>query len=399
MARSSSVPEAYDGHEQSLIKHELLKGYLQELFLVVGGSARRGGQISLCYVDCFAGPWGDDSEAMESTSIAISLRTLDSVRLKLRSNGVNATIRALYIEKDARAFARLSAYLKVSTPDGIHAEARHGDFIALRGAILQWTGSDAFVFFFIDPKGWKGVDIETMRPLLRRPRSEFLITFMYDFVNRTMSMTDWQPEMAELVGEAIDLDHMAPDDRERSILSTYRANLKSCVTATSSRFPPRSAYVRVLDPKRERPKYHLVYITSHPFGVIKFMTISDGVDLVQKQVRAAVQDAERERRTGTGNLFAAASLVDPNAGRASADDVDRYWLDYIATEIRSVDREAFADILEQTDWFPRDLQASLVRLIERGEVKNLDAPRRRPTNPLHYDVKGGERLQRTGRQA
>lgn len=70
--------------------------------------------------------------------------------------------------------------------------------MALRDELLQWSGRDAFVFFFIDPKGWKDVGIETLRKLLQRPRSEFLINFMYDFVNRTMSMPYWQRDMAEL---------------------------------------------------------------------------------------------------------------------------------------------------------------------------------------------------------
>lgn len=397
MARSSTVPDAYDGREQAFIKHELLKSYLQKLFFILGSSKRSGRQIELCYVDCFAGPWGDESEGMESTSIAISLQTLDLVRQRLGINGVSARIRALYVEKDARAHARLAAYLQSNTPSGIHAEPRQGDFVALRDEILRWVGKDAFTFFFIDPMGWKGIGIETLRPLLARPRSEFLITFMYDFVNRTMSMPKWQAEMAELVGEPINLGSMAPHEREYIILKTYRTNLKRCVTATRPQFPPRSASARVLDRGRARPKYHLVYVTSHPLGIIKFMTISEDVDPVQKQVRAEVKDAERERRTGMADLFP--TPIDPNAGHASADDVDRFWLDYIGATVRRVDSNAFADILEDKDWFPGDLQDSLVRLIAAGEVKNLDAAKRRLKRPLHFEAENGERLQRIGSKA
>ena len=109
MAKSGAVPEAYDGREQAYIKHELLKGYLEKLFFIVGGAARRGGQIELRYVDCFAGPWGDPSEDLKTTSIAISLRTLDVVRQKLGRNGVAAAVHALYIEKDPGRFDKLRA--------------------------------------------------------------------------------------------------------------------------------------------------------------------------------------------------------------------------------------------------------------------------------------------------
>ena len=189
-------------------------------------SAGRGGRIELCFVDCFAGPWGDDSDSMDATSIAISLRTLDVCRQKLGMLAVSAKIRALYIEKDGRAFSRLSEYLQNSTPKGIHADCWNGNFVVLREALLQWAGQDAFVFFFIDPKGWKEIGTETLRILLQRPRSEFLINFMYNDVNRTVSMADWQPQMAGLLGESIILDGMEPEQREQAILKTYRENRK-----------------------------------------------------------------------------------------------------------------------------------------------------------------------------
>jgi hypothetical protein len=126
--------------------------------------------------------------------------------------------------------------------------------------------------------------------------------------------------------------------------------------------------------------------------VIEFMAISEGIDLVQKQVQAELRDAKRERKTGTPDMFG--TPVDAKADHASADDVDAFWLDYIGDGIRRVDEKAFADILEDKDYFPGDLQASLVRLIDAGYVRNLDASRRRPTKPLHY--KDGDRLQRMG---
>jgi three-Cys-motif partner protein len=388
-----TVPDEYDGREQAYVKHELFKGYMEKLFFIVGGSARSGGRIELRYVDCFAGPWGDDSDDLKGTSIAISLHTLDVVRQKLGRNGVSATIHALYIEKDHARFGKLQTYLRENNPSGIHAEAWHGDFVAKRAELLQWVGKDAFTFFFVDPKGWKDVGVGVLKPLLERPRSEFLINFMYDFVNRTMSMAEWQTQMSDLLGEPLSVAGMTPAQREHAILKTYRDNLKkNCASASPQQFPPRSAYVRVLDRAKKRPKYHLVYVTTHPLGIIEFMTISEGVDLVQKQVQAELHDARRERKTGMPDMFG--TPVGEEAGRASAADVDCFWLNYLSGGERRVDEKAFADILEDQDWFPGDLQASLVRLIDGGLVRNLDARRRRPTKPLHY--KDGDRLQRTG---
>ncbi len=73
------IDPAYEGREHSLIKHELLKGYLEALLSIVGIS----GVKEFTYVDCFAGPWGDESESLSGTSIAISLEILDKVQKTL----------------------------------------------------------------------------------------------------------------------------------------------------------------------------------------------------------------------------------------------------------------------------------------------------------------------------
>ena len=60
----------------------------------------------------------------------------------------------------------------------------------------------------------------------------------------------------------------------------------------------------VLHPSQERTKYHLVYLTSHHTGIVEFMEISEKVDIVQARVRAATKMEEKERLSGTGDLFA-----------------------------------------------------------------------------------------------
>jgi len=377
------IPEMYDGREQALIKHRLLASYLEKLVLVIGMGARRTGNVELAYVDCFAGPWGDSSESLDGTSIAISLRTLATCRKKLAELGVTASIRALYIEKDRPAFTRLSTYLQHSTPEDLTADCMPGDFVDLREEILRWCGSAAFVFFFIDPKGWKAVGIETLRPLLQRPRSEFLITFVYDFINRTASMNEWQDEVTELLGSPVDLAGLSPQKREKTLLDTYRRGLKQAVAAARPQYQPRTAYVRVMDPTRERPKYHLVYVTSHPVGVIEFMEVSQGVDLIQRRVRAMKRVDARKKQTGMTDMFADEAARDVEVGTSSQSNVDAFWLSRLSRGIQAVGLTEFADILEETDWMPAELQASLARLIKGGRVRNVDAPGTRPKKPLH----------------
>ncbi|MCZ2498003.1 hypothetical protein GN316_14650 [Xylophilus sp. Kf1] len=80
------------------------------------------------------------------------------------------------------------------------------------------------------------------------------------------------------------------------------------------------------------------------------------------------------------------------AGPDKAADVDRFWLGFLSLQARVIGEPDFADILEKTNWMPQELQASLARLIEAGQVHNLDAHRPRRTSPLH--PKNSERLVR-----
>lgn len=70
------IDKTYKGREHSYIKHELLKGYLEKLLFIISIS----GVKEITCVDCFAGPWGDESEDLAGTSIAISLDKIKLVR-------------------------------------------------------------------------------------------------------------------------------------------------------------------------------------------------------------------------------------------------------------------------------------------------------------------------------
>ncbi|MDZ4818855.1 MAG: three-Cys-motif partner protein TcmP [Planctomycetota bacterium] len=386
-----ALPSAYQGREQAYVKHELLKAYLEKLFLIIGMSSSRLGITELCYVDCFAGPWSAENESLSDTSIGVSLRILDKCQKQLNARGMKLRFRALYVEKDDTAFRRLETFLSECTPTGIEAEPLHGDFVALREQILSWCGTSAFAFFFIDPTGWKEVSVQVLKPLLRRRRSEFLINFMYDFVNRTASMSQWKGEIALLLGGYAEVDKLQAREREALLVNTYRSNLKRELPS-SVKSKARSAYVRVLDREKQRPKYHLVYLTTHPRGIIEFMEISEDIDLVQKQVRASTKQATRAVRTGMHDMFGDEVPVDSDADRAPIAEVENYWRAYLSEGVKRIGEEEFAALLEDTNWFPGDFQRALKQLMDTKEIRNLDTPRIRPKRPLHWE-KGGERLE------
>jgi three-Cys-motif partner protein len=387
-----SLPAAYRGKETSFIKHELLRAYLKRLFLIIGMTAQKLGITEFCYVDGFAGPWMDESDDLGSTSIAISLGILDECRRELEKQGRQVRIRALYIEKDGAAFARLEGYLRERTPSGIEAKPLEGDFVELRQTILEWCGKKAFAFFFLDPKGWKSVGVRALQPLLARPQSEFLITFMYDFVTRFVSKQDLENRMLELLGEKPNVGELHGIAREKYVLGIYRRNLKQLMPEIA-RWPARSAYVRVLDREKERAKYHLVYLTSHPHGITVFMDISEALEPVQKLVRASTKQASRIEKTGQGELWTAENMSDVNEPPVEIAEVEQFWLGRLSDQPMRFREAEFADLLEETDWLPGDLQRALGNLIAVGKVCNLDAERKRRTRFLHFEKTNGERLQ------
>lgn len=391
---SEGIPEGYDNREHAYVKHRLLKEYLQTLFLIIGMGPEKSGPVELCYVDCFAGPWLDDSEDLKTTSIAISMDILKCCEIELQKQGKRVRFRALYVEKNRTAFKRLQQYLISHTPEGIESEALEGDFVDLRNKILNWCGTKSFAFFFIDPKGWTEVSINVLKIILERPRSEFLINFMYDFLNRAVSIPSIQGQITKLLGEQPNVDGLSSAAREKTLLWIYRKNLKAQVRP-SSKYPARCAYVCVQDASKDRTKYHLVYLTSHPVGIIRFMEISEKLDLVQKQVRATTKQNKRIATSGQQEIFGPHESVIEAEGHASPEEVDAFWLRQLSHSPQRFDSHKFADLLEETDWFPGDLQEALGRLIASGKVINLDASRKRKSRFLHYE--DNERLQLTGK--
>lgn len=73
--------------------------------------------------------------------------------------------------------------------------------------------------------------------------------------------------------------------------------------------------------------------------------------------------------------------------------VKQYWLKKLSRTPRPFGDEDLANMLEETNWFETNLQQAFKELTEEGKVANLDARRKRPQKPVHFDK--NERLQRT----
>ena len=373
------IPESYQGKEQSYFKHLLLGAYLERLFMIVGQHQR-----TICYVDCFAGPWNSQGDELEDTSIVISLNLINECRRALQRLNPQIQFRALYIEEKPRRFKKLQEYLATRPDDGTETHALQGRFHELQQEILAWCGSDSFVFFFIDPTGWKNaVELRTLHPFLLRRNSEFLINFMYDFLSRTLPQPEFQDDMEHIFGVLPDTQGMTPEERENHLITLYRNNLKQVIPQGKGK--PQTAYVKVRKPTRDRTLYHLVYLTRHPKGIVEFMEASEKLELVQKKIRALAKQGERVEKSQQFELFSAIEHVTDDRADMDLFEVKEYWLQLLSVEPRKFSTQELADMLENTDWFSSDFQRAFGELAKEGKVRNLDAKRTRPVNVVNFE--------------
>ena len=108
----------------------------------------------------------------------------------------------------------------------VPAEAWNEDFGEVQSQILDYCAEDEFVFFFIDPCGWKLISADRLQTVLSRPHSEFLINFMYDFVSRAVPQVALAANIEGLLGvDGSTFAGLHGDQREQAILRAYRDQL------------------------------------------------------------------------------------------------------------------------------------------------------------------------------
>ena len=136
--------------------------------------------------------------------------------------------------------------------------------------------------------------MDNLRPLLRHPKGEVMINFMFDPINRFLSFKSPANE------ESLDRLFGTPEwrllrdkpDRESALVNLYVEQVRtagSFLYATST---------RILMPLPERTYFHLVYATRNPKGVEKFRDVEKQTFLEQHSVREKAQREHRERKSG-----------------------------------------------------------------------------------------------------
>lgn len=257
MAAPSGV--TWDLLPHTAAKHEILRLYLGAWFPILGiGTARE-----LYYFDGFAGP--GEYTGGEPGSPLIALDTAAQVADKLPS-----AIHFVFSELEATRARHLTRLLSGRRyPPHFHTDVRSS--IPFERVITEYLDrlesmvAPPPMFVFIDPFGWTGFPMEIVRRILDLPRAEVFINFMYEEINRFISVNRQSANFDALFG-CHDWVHMIdePDRRERNekLWSLYDRQLRSFGGAK---------YVRSFEMRNDSNvvDYYLFYGTGHLLGLAK----------------------------------------------------------------------------------------------------------------------------------
>jgi three-Cys-motif partner protein len=309
------IPADYHGREQSFLKHRVLQEYLA-LWGRKIGSLSRNGPVTLWYVDCFAGPWQSQDEALTDTSIHIGLGALEEAGRIWRENGHEVSLSAVFVEKDPGAYKRLKRYL--DEREGlVRTVAFEGEFGQHVDEVAARLGDDP-AFVFVDPTGFKGVEMEFIQPLLQKRMREVLVNVMFNHINRFKDDTRGflRAQMRAFFGLA---DTELPEGlSEIELLQTYRRNLKRSCSVTYA------ADLAVPHPTKRRTWFRLVIGGKHPEVLRVFREVeSRVVGGEASSIRTAARARKTEAETGQISLLGSHAAPEQDAWYARANEVDQ----------------------------------------------------------------------------
>lgn len=103
--RNLSQTEDYIDREQTWVKHQILREYLEQFAHIIGFN-----WDVINYVDCFSGPWRSKTDDYSDSSFAIALEQLRLAKQTHLKLGKKLRLRCFFLEKRRSAFLQLKAF-------------------------------------------------------------------------------------------------------------------------------------------------------------------------------------------------------------------------------------------------------------------------------------------------
>lgn len=387
----------YEGREQSLVKHLILRRYLRRFAFIIGSH-----WSSITYVDCFSGPWRSRSDQFADTSFGIAIHELRSARDALRENqGKQVHLRCFFLEKSKTAYSQLREF--VDTIDDVEIETRNATLEGSVAQIVEFVKQpsvQSFPFVFIDPTGWTGFALDIIQPLLALKPGEALVNFMTGHIRRFIDSPEAETQQSfERLFGAKDfrkcLSGLETSDRDDAAVARYMENVKQ---AGGYRFASPAV---VLHPEINRSHFHLIYLTRNLKGIEVFKDAERQAMRDMEAARAKAQQTRRQQKSGgQKELFSAEDMHDS----AYFEEIrDRYLdlaMNSVLHELKNKRRISYDELWTVALSFPLVWEADLKAWISawassgqatvQGMKPRQRVPRRGDQNMLTWNDAKGE---------
>lgn len=359
----------YEGREQGFVKHSLIEKYLERFAIKI---SRRWDEI--VYIDAFAGPWKAQTEDLSDTSFGIALDCLKTgIEVAQERFRRHVRVRAILVERRSSAFARLEEFAEAKQRPGFRVTSHEGAFedaaSKVREELEQGNLERTFVFALIDPKGWTGLSMEMVAPLVRRRSAEVLVNVMTWFIHRFVDVESCRESYEKFFGRRgvrEIIRETAKEDRQDAVVREYCRSLKRIC-----RFEHVSSCV-ILEPDKNGVKYFMVFATNDPMGIKVFK---------EAEAHAAMlQDDLQDRRRDDGNLLlplgSGARVSDRRRARYGKIAFERVEAAFLhATEL------PYADVFCTALAMPLVTEAELIDFLETHPKLRLSLDGKRRKRP------------------
>lgn len=208
-------------------KHLVLRGYLDAWLAILGMTQER-----ILFIDGFAGP-GEYTEH-EPGSPIIALRALKDHSAKGRFKPQMIFLFVENHEGRVEHLKRLVDAERSMLPPNVEIHIECGKFDATMTTVLdsvEGTGGRlAPTFLMADPFGVSDTPMSVIARVLRHPKSEVYISFMYEAINRFKATPEFEPHLDGLFGcpdWRAGLTIEDPDEKRAFFFSLYRNQLKA----------------------------------------------------------------------------------------------------------------------------------------------------------------------------
>lgn len=243
---------AWPYEEQTQIKHKVLESYLKIWI------AKLGKFKNTIFFDCHGG-CGAYLEENGQLSFGSSIR-IKNIASEINKNRKTKT-GVYYCEIESKYYRN---YLEVIKDNGSPKILTYNKSFedVIKDVNIKKYYNNYPTLFFVDPFGYN-FKISELSPMMKGYGNEIIINFMFDFINRFLSIDNLEKRYNDFFGtnEWQLAKNMKEQEREEFLIGIFKNKIKE-ITGAKFVF----AY-RLCFPNKNQTYYYLVHATNHIDGI------------------------------------------------------------------------------------------------------------------------------------